>query len=419
MIGKMRRKIVAMTMGVLVLLFLLAYGLAQYGLGRACGQMTQQILKNLAEGTEGVRSEVQIQLEIQKDNAPLEGVLTLNKEELLEIINMPLYGLEIDREGEVLVFSGLDNDTLDLADGEQQRIQRHLRDTGTGYGEIGQFRYYKAEKAYGYYIVLADRSWGLERDMRWHLGVAMISASVPLLLLMTLLSVILSYFVVKPAAEAFQKQKQFVSDAGHELKTPLAVINVNAAVLESEIGSNKYMDCIKEEAGRMNGLIRQMLDVACIEDEDRSVEKKRFSLSEVVYQATLPFESAAFERNIRYEVQIQEGCFFTGDPDRIRQVMAILLDNAFKYGQEGGEVSVRLHRDGHRAVIEVYNTGCGIAKEDMPHIFERFYRCDKARAGNGSYGLGLAIAQSIVQSCKGTITAESQENAWTRFRVTL
>ena len=156
----------------------------------------------------------------------------------------------------------------------------------------------------------------------------------------------------------------------------------------------------------MNGLIRQMLDVACI--EDRSGEKKRFSLSEVVYQSTLPFESAAFERNIRYETRLQEGCFYTGDPDRIRQLMAILLDNAFKYGREG-----------RRTVIEVYNTGSGIPEEDLPHIFERFYRCDKARPGNGSYGLGLAIAQSIVDACRSTITAESQEGAWARFRVTL
>ena len=190
-------------------------------------------------------------------------------------------------------------------------------------------------------------------------------------------------------------------------------------MLSTEIGPNKYMDCIREEADRMNGLIRQMLDVACIEDGDRAGEKKKFSLSEAVYQSTLPFESVAFERNIRYEVRLQEGCSYTGDPGRIRQLMAILLDNAFKYGREGGEVSVDLYREGRRTVIEVYNTGSGISKEDMPHIFERFYRCDKARPGNGSYGLGLAIAQSIAHACKGAITAESQEGAWSRFRVTL
>lgn len=417
MIQKLQGKIVAMTMGVLVLMFLLSYGLAQYGLGHACGQMTQQVLKNLAEGTEGVQSEVRIQLGIQNNKAPLEGVLTLNKAELLEIINMPLYGLEVDREGQVMAFSGLDDRTLDLEDEEQQRIQQHLKNAENGYGETGTFRYYKAEKHYGYYIVLADRSRGLEKDMRQHLGIAMISVSIPLLLLMALISVFLARLVAKPTEEAFQRQKQFVSDAGHELKTPLSVINVNAAVLSGEIGPNKYMDCIREETDRMNGLIRQMLDVACI--EDRSGEKKRFSLSEVVYQSTLPFESAAFERNIRYETRLQEGCFYTGDPDRIRQLMAILLDNAFKYGREGGEVSVDLHREGRRTVIEVYNTGSGIPEEDLPHIFERFYRCDKARPGNGSYGLGLAIAQSIVDACRGTITAESQEGAWARFRVTL
>ena len=143
------------------------------------------------------------------------------------------------------------------------------------------------------------------------------------------------------------------------------------------------------------------------------------SLSVVVSQSALPFESMAFEQNIRYTMEIPEGCGYTGDPARIRQLMAILLDNAFKYGRSGGEVSVKLQREGRRFVIEVYNTGQGISREDLPHIFERFCRCDKARPGNGSYGLGLAIAQSIVQGCRGTLTAESEYGAWARFRVTL
>jgi len=415
MIRNLRGKIVAMTMGVLVLLFLVAYAVAQYGVGRAMGQITRQVLQTLAEGTDGIRSEDQIQL----DQTPLGGVLTLDREELLGAVNMPIYGLETDPGGGVLDFAGLEEGAEDLSPGERREIQNRLRSAEPGCGEAGRFRYYKAEKDYGYYIVLADRSRGLEKEIRRHVGAGMIAVGTPLLLLMFLVSVVLSHFVAKPTEAAFQKQKQFVSDAGHELKTPLSVINVNAAVLESEIGSNKYMDCIKEESARMSGLIRQMLDVACIEDGDRSAEKKRFSLSEAVYQSALPFESMAFERGIRYETEIQEDCFFVGEPERIRQVMAILLDNAFKYGEEGGTVSVRLRREGRRLVIEVYNTGQGIAPADLPHIFERFYRCDKARAGNGSYGLGLAIAQSIVQANKGSITAESEAGAWTRFRVAL
>ena len=180
------------------------------------------------------------------------------------------------------------------------------------------------------------------------------------------------------------------------------------------------MDCIKAEADRMDGLVRRLLDVARLEEPGREHEKKvHFSLTETVYQATLPFESVAFERNIRYSVQLQENCWYTGDPQRIRQVVTILLDNAFKYGEEGGEVSVRLRREGRRMVTEVYNTGCGISKQDLPRIFERFYRCDRARTGDGSYGLGLAIALSIVRNCGGSIRAESQEGAWARFRLTL
>lgn len=144
-----------------------------------------------------------------------------------------------------------------------------------------------------------------------------------------------------------------------------------------------------------------------------------FSLSEVVYQATLPFESLAFEQDIRYTTDIQENCSFCGDPERIRQVAGILLDNAFKYCRSDGEVSLQLRQEGRHLVLEVYNTGPGIAPEDLPHIFERFYRCDKARTSNGSYGLGLAIARAAVEAAGGKISVESEYGHWSRFRVTL
>ena len=416
MIRNLRCKIVAMTMGVLVLMLMLSYGAAQRGIAHACGQITEQLLGNLAESMDGLQSEVQIQLV----NTPLEGVLTLSKEELLSIIGTPLYGLEMDRDGGTLAFSRLGGDALDISAEESRRLQTRIENAASGPGQIGRFRYYKAEKGYGSYTVLANRSQGLEQEVRRHLGKAMIFFSVPLLVVMSLVSAVLAHFVAKPTEEAFKKQKQFVSDAGHELKTPLSTINVNAAVLESEVGPSKYMDCIKAEADRMDGLVRRLLDVARLEEPGKEHEKKvRFSLTETVYQATLPFESVAFERNIRYSVQLQENCWYTGDPQRIRQVVTILLDNAFKYGEEGGEVSVRLRREGRRMVTEVYNTGCGISKQDLPRIFERFYRCDRARTGDGSYGLGLAIALSIVRNCGGSIRAESQEGAWARFRLTL
>ena len=338
----------------------------------------------------------------------------------MALTNTPLYGAELDREGQLRVLTDFRGEEVSPETAGVEKVIRQAAQRAVGGGKCGGFRYYKVEKPYGYYVAMMDSSQGLETLFSRHLLKAMAILGVPILLVVILISIFLSKLILRPAVAAFEKQKQFISDAGHELKTPLAAISVNAAVLQDELGENKYMDCIRSEAERMQGLIRQMLDVACLEDGAETPEQRiRFSLSEVVYQSALPFESMAFEQNIRYTMEIPEGCGYTGDPARIRQLMAILLDNAFKYGRSGGEVSVKLQREGRRFVIEVYNTGQGISREDLPHIFERFYRCDKARPGNGSYGLGLAIAQSIVQGCRGTLTAESEYGAWARFRVTL
>lgn len=416
MIAQLRRKIVWMTVGVLLLLVLLTNMVTHLSVVYTCGQLTEQLLEVLAESDEGVRGESQIKLE----KGPLLGTLILDKEALVALTNTPLYGAELDRNGQLHSLTDFRGKMLDPEEAGVEAVIRQAVQRAPGGGKSGGFRYYKVEKPYGYYVAMMDSRQGLETLFSRHLLKVMAVFGLPILLIVILVSIFLSKLILRPAVAAFEKQKQFISDAGHELKTPLAAISVNAAVLRDELGENKYMDCIQSEAERMQGLIRRMLDVACLEDGGASPEQRvRFSLSEVVYQSTLPFESMAFEQDIRYTVQIQEGCMYTGDPTRIRQLMAILLDNAFKYGRSGGEVAVRLRREGRRSLIEVYNTGQGISREDLPHIFERFYRCDKARPGNGSYGLGLAIAQSIVQNCRGTLTAESEYGAWTRFRVTL
>ena len=416
MIAQLRRKIVWMTVGVLLLLVLLTNMVTHLSVVYTCGQLTEQLLEVLAESDEGVRGESQIKLE----KGPLLGTLILDKEALVALTNTPLYGAELDRNGQLHSLTDFRGKMLDPEEAGVEAVIRQAVQRAPGGGKSGGFRYYKVEKPYGYYVAMMDSRQGLETLFSRHLLKVMAVFGLPILLIVILVSIFLSKLILRPAVAAFEKQKQFISDAGHELKTPLAAISVNAAVLRDELGENKYMDCIRSEAERMQGLIRRMLDVACLEDGGASPEQRvRFSLSEVVYQSTLPFESMAFEQDIRYTVQIQEGCMYTGDPARIRQLMAILLDNAFKYGRSGGEVAVRLRREGRRSLIEVYNTGQGISREDLPHIFERFYRCDKARPGNGSYGLGLAIAQSIVQNCRGTLTAESEYGVWTRFRVTL
>lgn len=414
MIRKLQRKIVLTTTLTLAILIVLGNLIVHVAVLRVCGQMTDHILKSLAENEEVLRGSQQGQL---VEDLVI-GKLTVTKEDLFSLLTTPLYAAELDTDGTLLCFEDL-RSTSPLDPSDMEPVLRTVSQREAGSGSSGGFRYYKEEKPYGYFVVLANNDLGFSKNVGRHLLRVSLSVSLPVLLFLFCISILLSRYAISPAVNALKRQKQFISDAGHELKTPLSTITVNAAVLASELGPNKYMDCIQYETQRMDVLVRQLLDVACLDDAEPVERREVFSLSEVVYQATLPFESLAFEQDIRYTTNIQENCSFCGDPERIRQVAGILLDNAFKYCRSGGEVSLQLRQEGRHLVLEVYNTGPGIAPEDLPHIFERFYRCDKARTGNGSYGLGLAIARAAVEAAGGKISVESEYGHWSRFRVTL
>ena len=414
MIRKLQRKIVLTTTLTLAIMIVLGNLIVHVAVLRVCGQMTDHILKSLAENEEVLRGSQQGQL---VEDLVI-GKLTVTKEDLFSLLTTPLYAAELDTDGTLLCFEDL-RSTSPLDPSDMEPVLRTVSQREAGSGSSGGFRYYKEEKPYGYFVVLANNDLGFSKNVGRHLLRVSLSVSLPVLLFLFCISILLSRYAISPAVNALKRQKQFISDAGHELKTPLSTITVNAAVLASELGPNKYMDCIQYETQRMDVLVRQLLDVACLDDAEPVERREVFSLSEVVYQATLPFESLAFEQDIRYTTDIQENCSFCGDPERIRQVAGILLDNAFKYCRSGGEVSLQLRQEGRHLVLEVYNTGPGIAPEDLPHIFERFYRCDKARTGNGSYGLGLAIARAAVEAAGGKISVESEYGHWSRFRVTL
>ena len=414
MIRKLQRKIVLTTTLTLAILIVLGNLIVHVAVLRVCGQMTDHILKSLAENEEVLRGSQQGQL---VEDLVI-GKLTVTKEDLFSLLTTPLYAAELDTDGTLLCFEDL-RSTSPLDPSDMEPVLRTVSQREAGSGSSGGFRYYKEEKPYGYFVVLANNDLGFSKNVGRHLLRVSLSVSLPVLLFLFCISILLSRYAISPAVNALKRQKQFISDAGHELKTPLSTITVNAAVLASELGPNKYMDCIQYETQRMDVLVRQLLDVACLDDAEPVERREVFSLSEVVYQATLPFESLAFEQDIRYTTDIQENCSFCGDPERIRQVAGILLDNAFKYCRSGGEVSLQLRQEGRHLVLEVYNTGPGIAPEDLPHIFERLYRCDKARTGNGSYGLGLAIARAAVEAAGGKISVESEYGHWSRFRVTL
>ena len=240
-------------------------------------------------------------------------------------------------------------------------------------------------------------------------------------LIFLILSVILTEKMTKPINEAFVKQRQFLSDAGHELKTPVSVVLANADVLKQEIGENKWLGYIATEARRMESLVGDIMDLAKLEDEEtKELNKKEFDLSSAVTSAALPFESLSFEKGMTMEFDIQENIRFTGDEEKISELVVIFLSNAIKYGEEKGVIKVSLKKIHKKIHLSFYNTGVGVEEDEKEKIFDRFYRVDKARSReNGSYGLGLSIAKAIVEEHGGNISVESRFKEWIEFSVIL
>ena len=238
--------------------------------------------------------------------------------------------------------------------------------------------------------------------------------------LLSLLAWLLIRRMVRPVEDAFNKQKQFVSDASHELKTPLAVISANAEVLEQDIGENEYLGYIRSEVRRTDTLVNSLLTLARLDKGAAETAMKPFDLSRALLDVTLPFESTVFEAGKTMETDIPEGIGCTGNEEQIKQLAVILLSNALKYSDEGGKIGVSLKARGKQREIRVFNTGDIISPEDREHIFDRFWRADPAHGREtGGHGLGLAIAKTITDAHHGKITVDSREGSGTAFTVTL
>ncbi len=230
---------------------------------------------------------------------------------------------------------------------------------------------------------------------------------------------------IQPIKEAFDKQKQFVSDASHELKTPLAVINTNVDVLlangEDTISNQaKWLHYIKSESERMSKLTKDLLYLAHVDYSENKLVFTDFNLSECVENLILTMEAVIFENNISLDYEIEPNIILKGSSEQMKQVLMILLDNAIKYTTPKGLITISLKKQLNVISLSVTNTGSGIPKEHMDKLFDRFYRADQARAReSGGYGLGLSIAKAIVDSHRGRITIKSIINKSATFIVEL
>ena len=235
------------------------------------------------------------------------------------------------------------------------------------------------------------------------------------------ISLLLAHAMVQPVERAWKQQHQFVADASHELKTPLTVIMTNAELLqEPDFGEGekqRFSGNILTMTRQMRGLVNNLLELARVDNGAIKTTFVPLDLSETLMDAILPFEPLFFEKDLQLQSRIDSGIYTKGSITHLRQVAEILLDNAMKYS-DPGIVEVTLRKVGGHCLFTVSNPGELIPQEDLKHLFERFYRQDKSRSRDGSYGLGLSIAQRIVQEHHGKIWAESA-NGYNRFFVSL
>ncbi|MFL0194235.1 sensor histidine kinase [Clostridium sp. WILCCON 0269] len=246
-----------------------------------------------------------------------------------------------------------------------------------------------------------------------------------MLIVIFIISLYFANRAIKPIAEVWEKQKQLVADASHELKTPLAIINANSDALlaneeETIKSQKKWINYIKTEICRMTKLINDLLYLA--KTENASIRKiySSINISSIANNVVLSMEAVAFEKGIKLSHKVEQDIMVKGDSEQIKQVVMILLDNAIKYTDEKGYINISLKKTKRYIVFSIKNSGKGISKQDLPKLFDRFYRVDPSRTHeNGGYGLGLSIAKAIIDSLGGSIYAESVENESTTFTFTL
>lgn len=321
------------------------------------------------------------------------------------------YTVAVSYDGEILEIKNAPSAVH--TDEDLQQLAKQIIAGNKNTGTKNNLAFYKADKS-GYMLVTFMDNTVVNESAMLLLRYTLVFGVVALVLFF-FLSVYLARKIVDPLEESYQKQKQFISDAGHELKTPISVVSANAELLSREIGESTWLKNIQYENGRMGVLVGQLLDLARTESVAPQMEHVDFS--HLVAGETLPLESVAFEKGLVLSSNIMDNISVVGSSTQLKQLVSILIDNAISHSKPQSEVGLTLTREHGYAKLSVINKGDEIPAEQREKIFERFYRVDAARNGEDKhYGLGLAIAKAITLSHKGRIEVVCADG-FVEFRV--
>jgi len=280
----------------------------------------------------------------------------------------------------------------------------------------GYYKYLVVEQSDSTLIIFLDR-YPQMQSVRSFFSISCAIAILSLAVMFVLVS-LLSKRAINPVIESTEKQKRFVTDAGHEIKTPLAVISANTEVLELNHGKNEWTESIRKQTNRLDTLVKSLLTLSKVEEEKVQLVFTELSASDLVWESVISFEALATGQGKHFEVNIQPNLTVNGDESGFRQIVSILLDNAVKYTREQGEISVTLQRQDKAISLEVCNISETLPEGDLNRLFDRFFRADPSRSReSGSYGIGLSIAKAIVQAHKGKIAVRRESDSRICFSV--
>lgn len=388
MFHKTRRKVVATIMGLLMILWIgtlcVIYASSYYEVYQRNIEMLSQHATFYSMG---------------KTNTPIERNPEGPPNKLEpDFMLSTFYSVAVSYEGEILEISNSQTEIYETQ--ELQEIAYEVLNTGKTKGVKKNLIYYVADKG-GYQLVVFMDNTIMQNSMSTLFRYTLLCGAVVMILLY-FIAEYLAKKIIHPIEEAYQKQRQFISDAGHELKTPISIVNVNAELLSREIGDNQWLSNIQYENDRMGKLVAQLLELA--RTENVACQMQTIDLSRVVKGEVLPFESILFEENRVLESHIAEKVFVKGNSSELKKLTSILLDNAVRYGDPQKEIGITLRTQKHQAILSVVNAGEELKEEERKRIFERFYRLDPVRNGEENhYGLGLSIASAIVEKHHGKL----------------
>lgn len=312
----------------------------------------------------------------------------------------------------------LSNSLKDTTDKDILNMTKGLQKSGKRFGSIDDYIYVVRTLRSGNVVyIFVNNKEALQNSKQFFI----VSIFIFLLsvIVFTIISYYLSRWMIKPSEKAIKNQKIFVANISHDLKTPITIIRANADLIENEVKNKKSIKYIQQETEKLNHLVNEMLTLTRIDNTISKENFKNFNFGDSLFDVVLPFESIAYEKGIKFNINIDESTNYFGNETNIQKLAEILIDNAMSYTAKGGIVDVDAYESSKAVTLSVTNTGEPISDEKKEEIFDRFYRESKSRESTGNhYGLGLSIASTIVKKHNGKISVESK-NGKNTFTVTL